>query len=150
MLSCHVRCGAKDVPSTDGSGCRCTALVMQPQNWEVASANVLRKHQFDRGVACPCSFYSRVRGIRTVVHGDDFMSGGPRHQLIWLEEVTDKHFESKHTVMGASSGPHGRRSCKRSYGRPGDALSWLCRWEPAPRKGRRLSGRCNPPSRRKN
>ena len=31
------------------------------------------------------------------------MSGGPGHQLIWLEGVTDKHFGSKHTVMGASS-----------------------------------------------
>ena len=24
-----------------------------------------------------------LSGIRTVVHGDDFMSGGPRHQLKW-------------------------------------------------------------------
>ena len=54
-------------------------------NWEDAYPNVLREHQFDRGVACPCSFYSRVRGIRTVVHGDGFISGGPRHQLKWLE-----------------------------------------------------------------
>ena len=27
----------------------------------------------------------------------------PKHQLKWLEEVMDKHFESKHTVMGTSS-----------------------------------------------
>ena len=72
-------------------------------NWENACAKVLREHQFDRGVACPCSFYSRVRGLRIIVHGDDLISGGPRHQLKWLEEVMDKHFESKHTVMGASS-----------------------------------------------
>ena len=75
---------------------------MQPQTGD-AYAEVLREHQFDRGVACPCSFYSRVRGFRTILHGDDFKSGGPRHQLEWLEGVMDTHFESKHTVMGASS-----------------------------------------------
>ena len=61
-----------------------------------AYANVLQE-------PCPCSFYSRVRGIKIVVHGDDFISGGARHHLIWLEEVMDKLVESKHTVMGASS-----------------------------------------------
>ena len=34
--------------------------------------------------------------------GLDFIPGGPRHHLKWLEEVLEKHFESKHTVMGAS------------------------------------------------
>ena len=72
-------------------------------NCEDAYAKVLREHQFDRGVACPCSFYSRVRGVRIIIHGDDFISGGPRHQLKWLEEFVDNHFESKHTVMEASS-----------------------------------------------
>ena len=61
-----------------------------------AYANVLQE-------PCPCSFYSRVRGIKIVVHGDDFISDGARHHLIWLEKVMDKLVESKHTVMGASS-----------------------------------------------
>ena len=38
-----------------------------------------------------------------IVRGDDFMSGGPRSQLEWLEKVMDKHVESKHTMMGAFS-----------------------------------------------
>ena len=38
-----------------------------------------------------------------IVYGGDFISGGPRHQLQWLEEVMDKHFESKPAVLGASS-----------------------------------------------
>ena len=46
---------------------------------------------------------SRVRGVRIVVHGDDFLSSGPRHQLKSLEEAMDKHFESKHTVIDSSS-----------------------------------------------
>ena len=39
---------------------------------------------------------------RISVHGEDFMSGGPRSQQERLEKVMDKH-ESKHTMMGASS-----------------------------------------------
>ena len=31
-------------------------------NWEDADAKVLHEHHFERGVACPCSFYSRERG----------------------------------------------------------------------------------------
>ena len=35
-----------------------------------------------------------------VVHGDDFMSGGPNHQLDWLKNIMNEHFESKHIMMG--------------------------------------------------
>ena len=73
------------------------------ENWENAYAKVLQEHQFERGVACPCSFNWRKRGIRIIVHGDDFMSGALRPQLEWQEKVMGKHFESKHTMMGASS-----------------------------------------------
>ena len=44
-----------------------------------------------------------MKAVRISVHGDDFISGGPKHQLKWLEEVVDKHFESKHTAVWASS-----------------------------------------------
>ena len=47
--------------------------------------------------------FSRVKGIWIIVRADDFISGGLRHKLKWLEGVVDKHFKSKHTVMGASS-----------------------------------------------
>ena len=49
MLSCHLRCGATDVPSMDLRvslyGTRDAAA-----NWEDAHAKVLREHQFDRGL----------------------------------------------------------------------------------------------------
>ena len=50
-------------------------------NWEDAYAKVLTEHGFARGTASPCSFCCKERGIRVVVHGDDFLSGGPRSQL---------------------------------------------------------------------
>ena len=72
-------------------------------NWEDAYAKVLTEHGFIRGAASPFSFCCKERGIKVVVRGDDFLSGGPRSQLGWLEKVMDKHFEAKHTVMGESS-----------------------------------------------
>ena len=43
-------------------------------NWEAAYAKFLTEHGFARGVASPCSFCCKERGIRVVVHGDDFLS----------------------------------------------------------------------------
>ena len=68
---------------------------------EDACAQVL--DQFEGEVACPCSLQSREGGIRVVVHGDDPLSGGPRYQLEWMKSITNKHFESKHIMMRASS-----------------------------------------------
>ena len=72
-------------------------------NWEDAYAKVLREYQFERGVACPCSSYSRVRGIK-IMSTEMTSSDGLEHQLKWLEEVADEHFESKNTVKRAPSG----------------------------------------------
>ena len=97
-------------------------LCVTVSNWEDAYAKVLTEHGFARGVASPCSFCCKERGIRVVVHGDDFLSGGPRSQLGWLEKGMDKHFEAKHTVMGESRSLKklivmlNRRTSWRSYG----------------------------------
>ena len=87
-------------------------------NWEDAYAEVLTEHGFARGVASPFSFCCKKRGIRVVVNGDDFSSGGPRSQLGWLEKVMDKHFEAKYTVMGES------RSLKKSIVMLHTRISW--------------------------
>ena len=50
--------------------------------------------------------------------GNDFLSGGPRSQLGWLEKVMDKHFEAKHTVMGES------RSLEKSIVMLNRRISW--------------------------
>ena len=104
--------------------------------WEDAYATVLTEHGFARGVASPCSFCCKKRGIRVVVHGDDFLSGGPRSQLGWLENVMDKHFEAKHTVMGES------RSLKKSIVMLNRRISWRTwgiMYEPARNTAKELS-----------
>jgi hypothetical protein len=46
-------------------------------NWSQAYSEVLQKMGFAKGSSSPCSFYHKELAIRTVVHGDDFMSEGP-------------------------------------------------------------------------
>jgi hypothetical protein len=45
-------------------------------------------------------YYHKARGLRLSVHGDDVMCAGPLNQLRWMMSVLDKHFESKHKIMG--------------------------------------------------
>ena len=68
--------------------------------WEVAYPEVLQQHQFARG-GCVSTFVLLVKekGIRIIVHGMTSRLE-PKSQLEWLERVMDKHFESKHTMMG--------------------------------------------------
>ena len=86
-------------------------------NWEDAYAKVLTEHGFARGVASPRSFCCKERGIKVVVHGDDFLSGGLNANGI-AGKVVDKHFEAKHTVMGES------RSLKKSIVMLNRRISW--------------------------
>ena len=41
-----------------------------------------------------------------MVHGDDFVAGGPTSHLRWLEEVMGKRFECKSKVMGPAEGQY--------------------------------------------
>ena len=41
---------------------------------------------FSRGTASPCVFHHKTRDIRTLVHGDDYVSVGMPKQLKWMEE----------------------------------------------------------------
>ena len=67
-------------------------------NWEDAHAKILMEHGFARGAASSCSRCWKERGIRVVVHGDNFLSGGP--QIATGARESYGHFEAKHTVVG--------------------------------------------------
>ena len=67
-----------------------------------ACAKVLQENHFKLGVACPCLFYYRKRGIKAIVHAHGFLSGVVRHQLEWMHKIIYEHFETKRTMMGAS------------------------------------------------
>ena len=55
------------------------------RNWEKAYSSTMRKCGFIQGKANATSFYHPKRGIRVVVHGDDFIASGTEENLKWLE-----------------------------------------------------------------
>ena len=71
-------------------------------NWEETYSEALESAGFVRGLASPCIFRHEARGLKLVVHGDDFLTGGPVGQLRWLASTMDKRFECKHKIMGAA------------------------------------------------
>ena len=113
-LSCHQKMWRSGYPEYGRQRVPLHGTRDAAANWEDAYAKVLTEHGFTRGAAFCC----KERGIKVVVRGDDFLSGGPRSQLGWLEQVMDKHFEAKHTVMGESS------SLKKSIVMLNRRISW--------------------------
>ena len=55
---------------------------------------------FTRGHASPCTFYHKGKGIRTYIHGDDYVSVGSDSALKWLKEELEKKYEIKTEVLG--------------------------------------------------
>ena len=48
-------------------------------------------------------FYHVSRGIRTLVHGDDYASVGSLSELLWLRSQLDNRFEMKTVLVGHSA-----------------------------------------------
>jgi hypothetical protein len=57
------------------------------RNWEDEYGQTLRQSGFDVGKASGSTFFHRDRGVRVVVHGDDFVSTGSIEDLRWTEEL---------------------------------------------------------------
>ena len=74
------------------------------QNWQAAFSQQLVSNGFARGNASPCVFYREARGIRTFVHGDDYVSVGMPSQLKWLEEQLMKKYQIKTQLLGPGEG----------------------------------------------
>ena len=55
---------------------------------------------FVQGKASPCTFYHEERGIRTYIHGDDFVSVRSNSDLKWLRKETENKYELKPHVLG--------------------------------------------------
>ena len=56
------------------------------QIWANEYAEMLVSVGFRQGNASPCVFHYRERGVRTFVHGGDFVSTATHNQLTWLKE----------------------------------------------------------------
>ena len=63
--------------------------------WEDVYRTALENMGFDSGVASPCCFCHKARGLSVVVHGDDFTALGSDSELDWYEKELAKNFELK-------------------------------------------------------
>lgn len=70
------------------------------QNWAADYSTRLVEPGVQQGKASPCIFYHKSRGIRTLVHGDDYVSVGHPKQLQWLEEQLKSRYQMKTQLLG--------------------------------------------------
>ena len=70
-------------------------------NWTTAYTSALVDRMgFVQGKATPCAFYNEKLQVRTVVHGDDFVSEGPEQGLLIMDGMLRKEFEVKTEILG--------------------------------------------------
>ena len=69
-------------------------------NWSQAYSEVLVKLGFRKGRSSPCMFYHEEWQIRTVVHGDDFLSEGPGESLKKMDREMKKSFSQDGSSRG--------------------------------------------------
>jgi hypothetical protein len=71
------------------------------KNWEKEYSRTMIANGFKQGVANASSFYHEARGVRVVVHGDDFVCTGSEPNLVWLEGcLRDKYPLKMRGVLG--------------------------------------------------
>jgi hypothetical protein len=76
-----------------------------PKRWEAYVAEVMRSLGFRRGKASPCCFSHLARGLRCVVHGDDFVVAGAPSELEWFKHAVGDSFLTKEVgTLGGDSG----------------------------------------------
>ena len=74
------------------------------KNWQDEVARVMRRWGFAQGVYNPCLYYHAEWGIRTLVHGDDFVSAGGREGMKKFRRVLEERFKIKTKLVGAAGG----------------------------------------------
>ena len=80
------------------------------QNWYREYSGRLKDMGFTQGKASPCVFHHEPRGIRTYVHGDDYVSTAKSEQLQWMKTQLEKKYNVKTQTLGP--GPNDQRQIK--------------------------------------
>ena len=70
------------------------------RNWQQCYSELLLEAGFKRAKTNHCLFYHPIRKIRTMVHGDDFVSVASGVQLQWFKKILESKFETKTTIVG--------------------------------------------------
>ena len=56
---------------------------------------------FIQGMYNPCTYFHKQKGLRTLVHGDDFVTTGDEGACSWFKKALERRFEIKTVVIGA-------------------------------------------------
>ena len=70
------------------------------QNWFEEYSNQLCSVGFKQGRATLCIFHHPERSIRTMVHGDNYVSVGRLEDLKWMKTTLESKYQVKTQILG--------------------------------------------------
>ena len=73
-------------------------------NFQREVRKVMREAGFEVGKYNVSTYYHARRQLRTLVHGDDFVTVGSREDVKWFRERLDQRFQLKTSVVGRGQG----------------------------------------------
>ena len=71
------------------------------KNWQECYTSHLESIGFIAGVANPCLFVNHNHKLKTLVHGDDYVTTGSREGLKWMKGELEKKFKIKTSIIGS-------------------------------------------------
>ena len=74
-----------------------------PLNWHRTYRDHLLGLGFRQSRVSPCVFWHRDRRLRVLIHGDDYVCGGPRSQVAWFQKELSRKFKIKAEVLGPAA-----------------------------------------------
>ena len=74
------------------------------KNWQEEVAVTMKAWGFVQGVYNPCLYYHPTWNIRTLVHGDDFISTGMREKVMMFKVALENRFKLKTQIIGEGYG----------------------------------------------
>ena len=69
-------------------------------NWQKEVAKEMSRWGFERGKYNPCLYWHKRWNVQTLIHGDDFVSGGSRESIKKFKDSLEERFEVKTTIIG--------------------------------------------------
>eukprot|EP00973_Karenia_brevis_P034596 4773839-Karenia_brevis.AAC.1 len=73
-------------------------------NWQEETINFMTEKGFIKGQATTCAFRHEEKGLKAMIHGDDYVVVGRRKHLQWFQEQISTRYEVKVEWLGPHSG----------------------------------------------
>ena len=70
-------------------------------NFQAEVAKLMTSLGFRQGKYNPCTYWHQKKNLKTMVHGDDFVTSGTREQTEWFKKKLTERFEIKTKIVGA-------------------------------------------------